>query len=260
MIIMITGADGAVKAKAEGSSGVRLIYAARYEEGDTIHLISDPPVFVETQLEDSLPATFGYLKGEFLLPVPFGEKRVSYSPKCFTGDVHLLWACAAEPWKLSIYRNMALNPLDNHYNTALFPHASANVETRGESVFAARNAINGNITSAGHGPWPYESWGINRRDDAEMRVEFGRPIRLDRLVFTLRSDFPHDNWWTRSVIRFSDGSEFIPNFIKTGEPQSFDIEPRIVESLTMGGLTKDETDPSPFPALIQLECWGCENS
>ncbi len=256
--ITITGADGGVRASASGEGSARLVHAAAYQPGDTIRLESDVPGFVVCQLEDSMAPSYGYLKAGFALEVPFGEKRVSYSPKCFTGDIHLLWGREAESGEISAYRNLALNPLDSHINEGLFPHAFANVETRGESVFAARNAINGNITSEGHGPWPYESWGINQNPDAEMTVDFGRTVSIDRLVFTLRADFPHDNWWKRATVRFSDGSSETIRFVKSGEPQSFDIAAREVSSLTLSELIKDEDDPSPFPALVQLECWGRE--
>ena len=87
-----------------------------------------------------------------------------------------------------------------------FPHASANVETRGESVFAARNAIDGVTANRSHGSWPYESWGINKRQDAEMLLEFGCPVDCDRVVLWTRADFPHDNWWIQARLTFSDGS------------------------------------------------------
>ena len=36
------------------------------------------------------------------------------------------------------------------------------------------------------------------------------------------------------------------------------ITPRVTESVTICEMKKDETDPSPFPALTQLEVWGTE--
>ena len=44
----------------------------------------------------------------------------------------------------------------------------ANVETRGEAVFAARNAIDGIYENDAHGIWPYQSWGINRDPNAAL--------------------------------------------------------------------------------------------
>ena len=254
--ITITGADGQVKARAEGTGRVTLVYAAPYAEGDVIHMSGSSPGYVVAMLEDSMAETFGYLSGGFCLAVPFGEKRVSYSPKSFTGGIHLLWARQASPLETGAYRNLALNPLDSHDNKGFFPHVSANVETRGESVFAARNAIDGCFANSGHGPWPYQSWGINRDPGAELLLDFGREVRVDRLVFTLRADFPHDNWWKRCSVWFSDGSQVDAPFVKTGGRQQIDMEPRVVRWLKVGRLIKDEDDPSPFPALTQLEAWG----
>lgn len=259
LTISITGRDGAIKASAQGSGFVTLVYAAPYEEGDIIRLRGDARGHVFAKLEDSLDQTIGFLDGEFCLAVPFGEKRVSYSPKSFTGDIHLLWARAAEEREVNFYRNLAFNPLDSHDNTGLFPHASANVETRGESVFAARNAIDGSYANDSHGPWPYQSWGINRDPEAELLLEFGRDVAIDRLVFTLRADFPHDNWWKNCTVWFSDGSSVEASFVKTASRQTVDITPRTVRWLKIGRLVKDENDPSPFPALTQLEVWGSEH-
>lgn len=258
LTISITGPDGAEKARAQGEGAVTLVYSAPYQEGDAIRLESDKAGYVTALLEDSMAPAFGWLAGGYRLEVPFGEKRVSYSPKSFTGPVHLLWARAAAPAEVAARKNLCLNPLDSHGNTGLFPHAWANVETRGESVFAARNAIDGCRASAGHGPWPYQSWGINRDPEAALTVDFGRDVTVDELVFTLRADFPHDNWWVTAAVTFSDGWAFHPRFVKTGEPQSFPIPPRTVRWLRVDRLIPDPGDPSPFPALTQLEAWGVE--
>lgn len=260
LTITITGADGAMKASASGTDAATLVYAAPYQEGDMIRLTGNAPGHVWAKLEDSLDETFGYLNGEYRLAVPFGEKRVSYSPKSFTGDIHLLQVRAAEEKEVGAYRNLAFNPLDSHENSGLFPHASANVETRGESVFAARNAIDGCFANHSHGPWPYQSWGINRDPNAELLLDFGREVTIDRLVFTLRADFPHDNWWKRCAVWFSDGSEIAPGFSKTADRQQISIAPHTVRWLKIGRLLKDEDDPSPFPALTQIEAWGTERA
>lgn len=54
--------------------------------------------------------------------------------------------------------------------TTYYPHATANVETRNEAVFAARNTIDGQINNQGHGVWPYESWGTNRFTEASKLI------------------------------------------------------------------------------------------
>lgn len=256
LTISIIGKDGAVKAAAEGEGRVNLAYKAAYEEGDYITLSSDKEGFVHAMLEDSMAAAFGFLRGEFKLVVPFNEKKVSYSPKSFTGDVHLLFAREATEAEINQRRNLALNPLDSHDNSGLYPHASANVETRGESVFAARNAIDGHYANNDHGPWPYQSWGINQNPEAEIKLDFGRTVEIDEIVITLRADFPHDNWWHSADIEFSNGFVYKPVLVKTDCPQAFAIPPQKAEWAVMKNMKKDENDPSPFPALTQIEYWG----
>ena len=104
--------------------------------------------------------------------------------------MHTLTARLATEEEILSYKNLALNVYDQHENSTSYPHAFANVETRGESVFAARNAINGNSVNYSHGKWPFESWGINQNPDAEMTVDFGRIVEIDKVVLTIRADFP----------------------------------------------------------------------
>ncbi|MBR5968638.1 MAG: carbohydrate-binding protein, partial [Lachnospiraceae bacterium] len=160
--------------------------------------------------------------------------------------------------EINCYRNLALNPFDQHEECGVFPHASANVETRGEAVFAARNAIDGCIAALSHGEWPYESWGINRQDDAEFRLDFGRKVNIDRIVLYTRSDFPHDNYWIRATLAFSDGSEETVNMEKkVQEPHVFEIKREGIEWIILKNLIKAD-DPSPFPALTQFMAFGTE--
>ena len=256
--IQILGGDGTVKASVSGMGSVTLVYNDAYAEGDSIRLAGDAAGPVVAQLEDSIPPVYGWLSAAFRLAVPFAEKKACYSPKSFTGGIHLLTARAATPEETAQHRNLALNPLDSHENSGLYPHASANVETRGESVFAARNAIDGHHVNFSHGSWPYQSWGIGKDDKAEIRVDFGRTVQIDALSVTLRADFPHDNWWKSAQIVFSNGFSFSPVFEKTGAPQTFALPQQKAEWAVMRHMKKDENDPSEFPALTQLAFWGSE--
>ena len=114
-----------------------------------------------------------------------------------------------------------MNVNDTHENTTCFPHAFANVETRGEAVFAAKNAIDGVTANECHGESPYDSWGINRNPDAEMTLDFGREVEVDRIILYIRADFPHDNWWKKVTVTFSDGEEKEFSLKKTGCGQEF---------------------------------------
>jgi hypothetical protein len=260
LTLEIIGADETVKASNSSPLLVSIAYERSYEPGDTIILRSSKEkVYLVIQLDDAMNPAFVYLaEKEYRFKIPFGEKRISYSPKSFTGQLHVLTARLATAEELSAYKNIAQNEYDQHENTACFPHACANVETRGESVFAARNAINGNNLNYSHGEWPFESWGINQQDDAEITVDFGRTVEIDKVVLTLRADFPHDNYWERVTLTFSDGSKHIAQLVKTHEPQPILLQRRKVEWIKLGELVKS-ADPSPFPALSQVEVFGYES-
>lgn len=260
LTIEIRNAAGQLRAVANGENGVNLCFAESYAEGDEIRLLSDKnDCYLMVQLEDAMPPALVYLANTaYALTIPFGEKHVSYSLKSFSGTSHLLTARAAKADEISARRNLAFNPFDAHENAALFPHAHANVETRGEAVFAARNAIDGNTANHSHGPWPFESWGVNQRADAEITIDFGRTVCVDEVIITLRADFPHDNWWEQGTLKFSDGSTETLHFSKLATPQASSFSARKVTSITLCDLQKCPQDPSPFPALTQIEVWGSE--
>lgn len=236
---------------------VSLVYRAEYKPGDRVSLeVAEPGQYCVVQFEDTMAPVLIYVdRREINFNIPFGEQAVTYSPKSFRGDCHIIRARTASAEEIAARRNLAFNPYDQHGDTGFYPHAHANVETRGEAVFAARNAVDGVYENAAHGFWPYQSWGINRDPDAALTLEFGRPVKLDEIRLTLRADFPHDCWWTAATVRFSDGSSEVLSLTKTPAPQAFAIAPRVVTSLTLCELKKAD-DPSPFPALTQIEAWG----
>ena len=251
--------DSGVLAEMSGDNEVVLVYGDEYKPGDRLTVESDDrDVYLVLQLDDAMAPAFVFLSETgYSLPVPFEEKRVSYSPRAFIGDRHVLYVRSASEDEIAVRKNLAFNPYDGHGNQSLFPHATANVETRGESVFAARNAVDGNKANIGHGPWPYQSWGINRDPEAEIKIDFGRDVTIDRAIIYLRADFPHDAWWEKVTFDFSDGSTLDASLVKTHEGQVVSFAPKTVSWVLMHKLIKAE-DPSPFPALTQLELHGTD--
>lgn len=245
------------KAVASGADEVVLVYQNPYEEGDTITLKADHSGFVVCTMDGTLAPTLLYLDGTYTLPIPFNERRVCYDPNAFQGNIHYLTVRGALPAEKENYHNLALNPMDCHANKALFPHAYANVETRGEASFEARNAIDGIKANHGHGHWPYSSWGINRDPKATLTIDFGRQVKISEVVVYTRADFPHDAWWVQADLTTDEGTTTI-KLAKTDSAQRFKLEkPATTRTLTVSNLVKAD-DPSPFPALTQIEAWGTE--
>ena len=255
--IAVKGSDNTIKASASGDDQAVLVYEGGYEEGDVIVCKTDHKGgHYVIRIDDCMDESFVYLtKEEVIFTIPFGDKKVSYNPNAFTGERHYLTIRKAAAWETEQHRNLAVNVMDQHGDTGCFPHAFANVETRGEAVFAARNAIDGVLANESHGEWPYESWGINRQDDAEITLDFGREVDFDQIVLYTRADFPHDNWWVEATITFSDGSREVVKMEKSVKPHVFSLKKKNITWLKLSDLIKAD-DPSPFPALTQIQVYG----
>ncbi|OZB98950.1 hypothetical protein [Paenibacillus sp. XY044] len=226
-----------------------------YAEGDRFKVTTkQPDSYIVVQMDETLNPSLIYVKGTvWEYEIPLAYKR-AYPENAFTGSRHYVTARYATESEVNQYRNLALNPHDQKQDSSAFPHAHANVETRNDPTFFARNAIDGVYANCSHGSYPYQSWGINQQADAELTLDFGRKVELDRLGLVLRGDFPHDSWWKEVTIAFSDGSEEKFQTEKIRSVQYFDISPRTVEWLVLKRLIKG--DETPFPALTQIEAYG----
>lgn len=235
-----------------------LFYESTYQEGDKIQLeLDDAEQFVKVKIDDAMAESIIFISGKtwtFELPSQQNLKN-AYPINAFAGEKHYISVSIPSEEEVYAYRNLAFNPVDQNKKEEAFPHASANVETRNEATFFARNAIDGILANEGHGYWPYQSWGINQQADAALRVYFGKKVEVDRFAIALRADFPHDSYWTQATLEFSDGSREVVALEKDADLQFFDMEKRTVDWVEIKELIKAE-DESPFPALSQLEIYG----
>ncbi len=245
--------SGARVAHAGGGGEVNLLFAQAYEPGDEIVFTADAPR-ARVRADACLETARLYLPDRtFRFRVPLsGDGPAPYPPGAFAGERHLL---SLSPDESNERRNLALNPLDQREASGAYPHASANVETRGESVFFARNVLDGITAAAGHGEWPYQSWGIGAREDAALTVDFGREVEIDEVILYLRADFPHDAYWTQATLAFSDGQTQTFALKRVNEPQPVQTGTHRVRWLRLEKLEKSD-DPSAFPALRQLMAMG----
>ncbi len=257
--VSITVCDGkdTEKFRVFGEESILMVYEGEYQPGDKIVFETDESdTYYVIRTDGAMDEAYVYLTVSRLeYVIPFEEKKIAYNPVAFTGGLHYITMRKAKDYENAGYRNLAKNVMDQNGGSGCYPHARANVETRGESVFAARNCLDGVLANRSHGAWPYESWGINRRDDAELTLEFGRPVDLDQICLYTRADFPHDNWWIQATLTFSDGSREVVEMEKSERPHVFDIERKQVTWMKISDLIKAD-DPSPFPAMTQIEVYG----
>ena len=256
-MITITARDarGAILARASHETEALLCFDRAYAQGDRIEIASDARhLWVQTDVS-LLPGEVYLPSGRMTWPVPWGEHRLAYRPGAFTEARHIVSARAMGPEETAGTRCLSRNPTDLRGDTDFFPHCTANVETRGESVFAARNVIDGLRFNTFHGEWPFESWGIGAREDAWCLLDLGRECLLDGMALTLRADFPHDAYWVRGQVELSDGATVDFPLEKTGERQFVALGGRHARWLRLQNLVKSD-DPSAFPALRQWEVFG----
>lgn len=229
-----------------------------YEEGDQIRIhTNQKKMYLMVKLDETLETSLIYLpEFDWTYELSFSKNRTEARPESlFLGESHYLSARVATKDEIDRYQNLALNPHDQKDFLGAYPHAHANVETRNDATFFACNAIDGIYANHSHGSYPFQSWGINQQADAELTIDFGRLVLLNKVVFTWRADFPHDNYWKKVTLKFSDGSRETFETTKTEKPQTFLFSERSVTSVRFGELEQAD-DPSPFPALTQIELWG----
>lgn len=255
--ITVLSPQNEVRGTASGENELLLVWEGEYRPGDKIRFETDEvPGFYVVRVDGAMDEAYVYMTRERVdYAIPFAEKKASYNPVSFTGPAHYITIRRAGAEENRNYRNLAENVMDQQDAQGCYPHASANVETRGEALFAARNAIDGVVANLCHYPWPYQSWGIGQRPDAEITVEFGRPVDMEELRLYTRADFPHDSWWIRATVTFSDGSREVVEMEKSVKPHIFAIQRKGITWLRLSELIKAD-DPSPFPALTQLEVYG----
>ena len=247
---------GALLAEASHPDEAMLRIDREYQMGDRIEIYSDQKHLIVQMDATILPGEVYLPEGRMTWIVPAGEHRLAYCPVAFGGGRHIVTARAMTKVQTAARRNVACNPSDLRGDTDFFPHCTANVETRGESCFAARNVIDGVRHNDYHGEWPFQSWGIGSREDAWCRIDFGREVEVDEMALTLRADFPHDAYWTEGVVVLSDGSEVAFSLNKTADRQFVSLGGRhTVRWMRLERLIKSN-DPSAFPALIEWEVFG----
>ncbi len=218
---------------------------------------SQKGLWVWLQTDPAIQKSLVYLPdGQLRYQIHTADVGKNLPQQAFSGSRHIAYAQVATTEEVQARRCLSLNTLDQHENTSFYPHASANVETRNEAVFAAANAIDGYHANRGHGPWPYQSWGINRDPQAALTIDLGVPCLLDEIRLTIRTDFPHDSYWTSVDLRVDSGEVLTLAIEKTSLPQIFHLAKAApTRTVVLENLIQAD-DPSPFPALTQLELWG----
>lgn len=287
MKIELLDTTGNIRYAAEGESEV-LLNIDSYNDGDRLVFKSNDSKYVWVSIHKDIAECLIYLtNSEFHFDIPTGQAKAGFAPNTFSGNQTVRMRAASDN-DIHSYRNLCLNPLDYRRPSEVvnpdapewsnpkdseaflngeiteFPHAYANRVTRNEGCFYARNAIDGYSDPNGHGNYPYHSWGGAVHKDLVFSVYFGRPVKVDKLVLCLRSDFSlddkgreHDTYWHTARIELSDGFGTEIHPIKTPNNQEFELGEHTTEWLKLSRLDPLQHDMSQnFAALTQIELWG----
>jgi hypothetical protein len=240
-----------------------LAFDHEYQPGD--HIILNGPQHVTVRFDRNFSECLLYLPdsslGQFDFAIPYGRAEQqtgsAYSPESFAGKSHRVEARVPNKNELAGYRNLALNPCDSvlpEDAAAAFPHSSTNSYARNLFDFAARNAIDGVEQNGHHGVWPYQSWGPEQRLDLWWKLDFGRPVDVDKIQLMIRADFPHDSYWKSAVVEFSDGSRLPIQITSSAGLQKFNFPKRRITWFRITKLVPE--DPAKWCGLIEVEAWG----
>ncbi len=205
---------------------------------------------------------------ETILYSPKGEFHINFPPRS-NADAHNEIPLGKTVVKvfppfyeeLNSYRNLALNPYDFQDNippdNIHYPHITASSECRNELIFKARNSIDGSSkNNLGHSSWKYRSWGPEKEANPWIKIDFGRPVEIDKIVLTLRADFPHDGVWEDLVLEFSDSKAEGKRFKlkKTSESQEIKF-PKTATTFVKLCFSQNEKE-AKWCALSEVEVYG----
>ena len=216
-----------ILAESKGKD-ITLSYNAEYNAGDYIRIESSTDTFIKIKFDEYLCESIIFIPGKsFEFMIPSSEVREGcYGEDAFYGNTHTVCASEITDEEAYSYRKISLNSHDIHGKSRSFPHTYANFVTREAPCFYARNAIDGIIDNDGHGNFPHHSWAGGAREDLEFTLDFGHAVEVDKVIFYLRADFPHDTYWKNIDVEFSDGSIETATFEMSGDGQALRFEPK----------------------------------
>lgn len=243
--------------EASGEDRVDIEITGAFGFEDILIFETDPGAYVEVDIDPRFNKSIVFVPdGKIVYQLPVGPKARAYDPDVFSGEQHSISMRIVSKEELGTRRNIAMNALDMRWDTGYFPHASANVVTRDEPWFEAKNAIDGHLLRDGHGAWPYQSWGGGLRDDLVFRLDFGREVLIDEIIIYLRADYTdeHDINWESGLLTFSDGDTMPIKMEKSEDGQSYAFDQKKVTWIELSELKREIS--AAFSALTQIEVFG----
>jgi len=254
--LTIIDKDGKEKFFHKGEC-IDCVYNGEYEPGDKICVNTTDCEYLDIKFDETLAHSIIFVPSKrFEFEIPFDGMRAGYAPEAFGGNCHSIKV--AEPTEEEKYstRIISFNPHDQRGQKRYFPHAYANLVTREEPCFFERNAIDGVKDNKGHGWYPYHSWAGGAREDLEYYIDFGTEVEVEKLVFYLRADFPHDTYWKSIDVEMNGKIVKTADFEKTAEGQELILDEKVKTRVIHLTNFKQAEIPFSWAALSQVEVYG----
>ncbi len=241
----------------EKGNAIDTVYNGKYNNGDKIIISKPDTEYLSIKLDDTLAESIVFAPiSTFEFSIPFGDLLNGYAPGAFSGDKHIIKVYEPEDEIKYGTRNISLNSHDLRGQKKYFPHAYANLVTREAVCFYERNAIDGVTENQGHGDYPYHSWAGGAREDLEYFIDFGTEVEIEKIIFYLRADFPHDTYWKSIDVEFSDKTIVTANFEKTADGQELVLpEKKLTKTIHLTNF-KQASFPFSWAALSQIQIYG----
>ena len=107
--ITVVSSEGEIRCEAEGQDQVLMVYMGEYQPGDSIVFETrETDAYYVIRVDDCMDEAYVYVTApKIVYTIPFHEKKISYNPKCFTGERHYITMRKAREFENSSYRNLA---------------------------------------------------------------------------------------------------------------------------------------------------------
>ena len=231
--------DGGELGSNEGENGAALSGGFTLQPGATVTVDVTGTKYLKINFFNLGDAIVYVPDGKFVFTVPSDNDQRVYPENTFKNSF-VLTASVPTRDELKASRTVSLNPYDTKDGTA-FPHATANNEYSNGSDpdFRARNAIDGFTQNTAHGRYPYQSWGPDRIDGLEFKIDLGRECVVTGVTLFIRADFPHDtNWGSCDIVDSNGNTIMTATIAHTADGQTFTFDsPVTTSSITFKNMT-----------------------
>ena len=190
---------------AEGDTlAVLAIKQYLYQVGDKIVVTyTGATPYLMVQLDETLAPSLIYLKEkvwEYQIPLEESARK-AFVDTAFHSARHQIMVRQAHTFEKDNYQNLSMNTHDQKEYSGAYPHAYANVETRDDAVSLRKMRLILSLVTFLMARI-HLLLGELTKKEAQLTIDFGRPVETDWIRLLFRADYPHDSYWEEVTLAF----------------------------------------------------------